>query len=60
MINWEQMTVWISFNSRYFVRVIIFKFQILDNLIEVIFSKLDVLILEPCPDVFFSDFFGPP
>lgn len=54
------MTVSISFNSRYFVIVIIFKFQILDNLIEVIFSKLDVLILEPCPDVFFSDFFGPP
>ena len=60
MVNWEQMTVSISFNSRYFVRVIIFKFQILDNLIEVIFSKLYVMLLEPSPDVFFSDFFGPP
>ena len=60
MVNLEQVAVCISFNSRYFVRVIIFEFQIFDNLIEVLFSKLDVMLLEPYPDVFFSDFFGPP
>ena len=45
MINWEQMTVCIPFNSRYFVRVIIFEFQDLYDFIEVIFSELDVVLL---------------